>query len=70
MRREQLHYDGGAIFGAKGNHYTKDGHCYLMEWDDEACESVIVWCYLDDDDFIEAMMWAYDDRSWSKKQNC
>jgi len=55
---KQIHYDGGAIFGAKGNHYTKDGHCYLTKFNDETKSADIIWCYLNDDDFIEAMKWS------------
>ena len=54
----KIHFVGGAIFGAKGNHYTKDGHCYLMEWNDETCENDILWCYLNDEVFIDAMQQA------------
>jgi hypothetical protein len=58
MMQNQIHFDGGAIFGVKGNHYTKDGHCYLTKFNDETKKSDIIWCYLSDEDFIEAMKWS------------
>lgn len=59
----RIHYDNGkgATFGAKGNLHTKDGHCYRMRWDDEACESVVEWCYIYDEDFIDAMRLERDE---------